>query len=1120
MGLRIKLIMPVLLTGVLSILFIHFYWAPSYLTDLTGKLIEIEKNELKTLSYVIAKDLADDGNLSYEGESYLSYLPEISYKLINSDGQLVNQGGGDIRGKESSTIEVRQAVIYENETLAELYAYIDISTQQQSLNQLVWIATAAILILVIALLLLQHFVLVKPLVNLRRSIDQFASGEHELDEISMGDNDIFSLRKAFMLMRSALLQSREELESEHQQVIASMEALNDNQHKFQTLFENLPDGVMIVNQDGEIVVANSELLRMTDFTMDSLYGQHFDLLLPDCHSLIENWKRGKVLQNENVNVVDNHGLEQSAELSVSQYQQENREYYVFVLRDNSDRCIRDELVHNSEEKLRTIIENASNIICSMSLKYEFTFLSPAWSEILGYSISDALGQTLLDFVDEDREMLEESIKTCSSDLFPRVEFRVKCKDGTLRWLSSSGKLVRDSQGIGLFYVVVLADITDRKVAMQALSDSEESLREAQKIGQIGNWSYNFDTDEIHWSEQVYIIFGKDKESFSPDIVNLLDAVHPEDRQLVESSYNNIKVDGEKQSYDFRVVLSNGKIHWIHAEVVADIPNDKTSKRLRGTFQDVTEIKLSEQQIKSAENRVRMILESAVEGIFGLDIQGRATFVNSSAAEMLGYLPDEIVGESIHSLIHHTREDGEPYNLLDCPFNKAIASGESQKNKREVLWRKDGRYFPIEYSVMPIRSEKVMLGAVVTFRDISESIKADEERRLLQTQLQQAQKMDAIGQLTGGIAHDFNNMLASILGYSELAMRNEVVKNDIKLIHFIEEIHKAGERGRSLIDKMLAFSRGIDSSTPEPVLLEPMLNDVLKMLRSVIPSSIVIDADIEENVPPVLVDTINLQQIIMNLCINARDAMEGKGHLKISIHKHLSHDQSCDSCHEAFSGEFIELNIADNGCGIEQENINRMFDPFFTTKEVGKGTGMGLSVVHGVVHSAGGHISVKSKVGEGTSISIYLLPTESHVIESEEAQAAEIEESHSGNILIVDDEPSVGAFLKELLQLSGYECDYVESPVAAIDLVKNRVGHYQLVISDVTMPEMTGIELAEHLRELDHGLPIILCSGYSDKLTSDVIDRLGILSVLNKPLNSMDLMDAVSEAMQEKGRLSA
>ena len=1414
---------PVIITGTFFLLIVYYIWIPNLSSVLEKRVIELEQHELVILERLLLEVL-DDGWPEVErilGE--LEGPDSVSYRILDQDGALIYQNGVVASADDDNFIQFSRPVIKEGNEVAELSLYVDVSHERNYLKQIFFIALQFLLVALVAIVWLQNRLVRVPLARLTETADLVSQGQFDTPiKAKPGNDEVSLLMNAFAIMQESLKTSQSALEDERNRAVNSLRALSDNQQKLHSFFENIPDGVVIVNADGDIEDCNPMALSLTGYSADELLDQHFDLILPDNHNLLTQYSAMNasgisVLENQLVVVVSESGEEFPAELSLFNFYQQDEPRYVFLLKDNSDRRLKEELLRNSEEKLRTIIENANNIICTMDVNRILTFLPPAWSELLGYSVTESLGHSLDDYIcKQDATVFERALLPYEGDKVPHFEFRMQHKTGEERWFEGNGKLVNG--GATKFYVVVLEDITERKKVMQALSeseerfrllfdsmsqgvvvidkegeqliankavdkilgmsyqeliknielnnielineqeealeaksfppyltmntgtstseqvlglrfreqsyerwvlmssvaqvndynempnrvfitfadmterrfaeyavkdyvrylnvmdrtnaiglhatsmnemlknilqellivfdckrswliypcdpdetmltlpmaysidsgeeggvklnvdesvrrmldisvtcksvtvfaagqseqippifaekyqlstlltvaifpktdkpwllclgydvdqkfpsqqdglilenianrladhitsfqsldnlrDSEDSLKEAQKIGKIGNWSYDIASGSVYWSEQVYRIMGKDSLWFTPNQNSFLEVIHPDDRKRVYDYEQLARLNGGKYSYDFRAVLKGGGVHWVHAEVVTDTPSGTIPSKLRGTYQDITQSKLSEEQLKQTENQVRMILESAAEGIFGLDNEGRATFVNSSASEMLGYQADEIVGQPVHQLIHHSHVSGEAYPIDECPFQQALSEGVIQRNKNEILWRKSGSYFEVEYSVMPIRSDKLTLGAVVTFRDITEQLSAESERKTLQSQLQQAQKMDAIGQLTGGIAHDFNNMLASILGYSELAQRLSKDLSNATLTRYLDEIFKAGSRGRDLIEKMLAFSRGVDNSKPEPLLLEPLLNDVLKMLRSVIPASITIETEVEPNIPAVMVDTVNLQQIIMNLCINARDAMAGKGELHINIRHYSCQEQNCSSCHENFSGDYVELMIADTGCGIDDEYMARMFDPFFTTKEMGKGTGMGLSVVHGTVHSSGGHIKVSSKIGEGSAISIYLPPTEQSV-DDEGASLDDIPEemTQSGRILIVDDEPSVGNFLKELLQVYGYECDYMESPVIALEKVTQQPYLYQLLISDVTMPDMTGIDLTVAVKSLNEGLPVILCTGYSDKLTPEVEKEIGVLRVLKKPLNSLELLECVGEAI--------
>jgi len=405
----------------------------------------------------------------------------------------------------------------------------------------------------------------------------------------------------------------------------------------------------------------------------------------------------------------------------------------------------------------------------------------------------------------------------------------------------------------------------------------------------------------------------------------------------------------------------------------------------------------------------------------------------------------------------------------------------------------------------------------TIQDVTDQIKTVEEKQALSKQLQQSQKMDAIGQLTGGIAHDFNNILASIMGYTNLAQESFAQDNP-KLAEYLDEVYHAGERARDLIAHMLTFSRG---GNGEPTILDaqPLIIDVIKMLKSTIPSSIEVTTDFAKELPKIMMDPVQLHQLVMNLCINSRDAMHGHGKLDIKLHdvKFAMGELNCCACQNEVHGRFLELQVIDTGDGINPSDINRIFDPFFSTKDVGKGTGMGLSMVHGIVHENGGHIKIKSKPGEGAIFKLYL-PVAEQAEHKEETYVSVAEktieqlniiENTLAHILIVDDESAVASYLKELFETRGYKVTVENDSVKALNLFQNNPEIFDIVITDQTMPKLTGAELSKEILSLRSDIPIVLCTGYSDVIDESQAFEIGINEYLTKPIDSVRLCNAVT-----------
>lgn len=439
----------------------------------------------------------------------------------------------------------------------------------------------------------------------------------------------------------------------------------------------------------------------------------------------------------------------------------------------------------------------------------------------------------------------------------------------------------------------------------------------------------------------------------------------------------------------------------------------------------------------------------------------------------------------------------------------------------------GQIIPIEFSASVLK-ENGEVRIIGIGRDISQRRQDEREKGLVQAQLRQAQKMEAIGQLTGGIAHDFNNVLASILGYAELAQHLSSMADqdpflnikpfNKKLHSYLDAIHDSGSRARDLVKQLLIFSRG-DDVEPQPIKVEPTIQEILKLLSSTLPRSIEVSTQFEEHLPTISIAPIQLHQVIMNLCINARDALNENGHIEISVSRKRDFSAQCASCHEGFHGDFVEFLIKDDGSGIDPQHISRIFEPFYTTKEIGQGTGMGLPIVHGIVHEHGGHISIESSPERGTAI-VILFP----VCNEQSKQPLALSEPviaaaptneplpatglSNGHIVVIDDDESLAQFLSDLLTTQGYKVTTYTDSLKAKKELPDIISSIDLVLTDHTMPGITGSQLAQHLLRLRPGLPIILCTGFSFSMDEKTAYQIGIRRFLQKPLSTQKLLKEI------------
>jgi signal transduction histidine kinase/ActR/RegA family two-component response regulator len=400
---------------------------------------------------------------------------------------------------------------------------------------------------------------------------------------------------------------------------------------------------------------------------------------------------------------------------------------------------------------------------------------------------------------------------------------------------------------------------------------------------------------------------------------------------------------------------------------------------------------------------------------------------------------------------------------------------------------------------------------VFIRDRTERMQAATARRALERQLQQSQKVEQLGQLTGGIAHDFNNSLATILGYSRLALDRFVPDRQSKLANYLGEVVAASERARDLIAKMLTFAGTRPSLSEEVVAASVVVHQVADMMRVSIPAGIELKTWIEDDLA-IHIDPGELSQVLVNLVINARDAIGEHGTIDILVHRTEVDGLICAASHSNVSGTFAAVEVYDSGIGIAEEHMLRLFDPFFTTKEVGKGTGLGLPMVQGILRRSKGFVIVKTEPGRGSSFKL-LFPIAS--TPADESPSQEIKPRAapvSGQrIWVVDDEPSVARYLGELLEVWGYQSRLFNHPAHLLTAFELEHKDVDLIISDQTMPGMTGLALSQRLLEINPDLPVILCSGYTDASNLSETQRHGVSRYLMKPINPKELREALAES---------
>jgi len=509
------------------------------------------------------------------------------------------------------------------------------------------------------------------------------------------------------------------------------------------------------------------------------------------------------------------------------------------------------------------------------------------------------------------------------------------------------------------------------------------------------------------------------------------------------------------------------------------------------------LRQASESLRENEARLRTILETAAVAVLTTNDTGVVESFNRTAEAVFGYARDEVVGRPASMLLADTAVTRAPGGPFAVPGPA-----------RELLGRrKDGKTFPMELDV----SEAEVAGRALRTgfaRDVSERRRAEEERARLEAQLRQAQKLETIGTLAGGIAHDFNNILTAVIGYLDLALPE--VPSESRALADLREVRRAADRAKDLVRQILLFSRQGEQER-RSVNLASLIKETLKLIRATLPTTIEIRETVDRTTAPVLADPTQLHQVLMNLCTNAAHAMRQTGVLDVGLGTVTVDAGMAEAPPTLAPGRYAQLRVRDTGHGMDPTTLDRLFEPFFTTKPPGEGTGLGLSVVHGIVTNHGGAIDVESAPGAGTTFTIYL-PVAASAPEAALVSDATDLTGHE-HLLVVDDDPAIAEVTKRLLERQGYRVTARTSSPEALELLRADAGQYDAMLTDQTMPGLTGLQLAEAALQLRPDLPIILTSGVADAPLADQGRALGVREFLVKPVNTRDLGEAIRRVLR-------
>jgi PAS domain S-box-containing protein len=658
----------------------------------------------------------------------------------------------------------------------------------------------------------------------------------------------------------------------------------------------------------------------------------------------------------------------------------------------------------------------------------------------------------------------------------------------------------------IFAMRAVAEI-ERTRADAALRASEASYRAIFEASEDEIVVHDWDTGAfVDANPKACRTFGYSVEEFRRLTVAELSSGVPPYTATDAARWLEKAKGGEAVAFEWHRRHRDGSLHW--GEVCLKAAEIAGTRRILAFTREITARKAAEDALRASEEQYRAIFNASADALVLWNSRSQRVDVNPAYERMYGYSRDEVLSGA------RARDLPSQYRKHQEEIVARTLAGERYEEIMETTRRTGGR-FPIEVRTIPIqhRGEPHVLAMI---RDLTERRQVEDDRARLEAQLRQSQKMEAIGHLTGGIAHDFNNLLTSIVGYVTLAAERSADDGDDKLASYLDQAHLACERARDLIQQMLTFSRG-RRGEPRPLALAPLIRESVKLLRSSLPATVALETDLGDDVPLVLLDPVQLEQVLMNLAINARDAMRSSGKIRVAIHYVGRTEEVCTSCRKIVDGNMVELSVSDNGPGITAAVQERMFEPFFTTKDVGQGSGMGLSTVHGIVHEHGGHVVVEKVPGAGARFRVLLPALRSQervgaLPRSSTRGAALPRASFAGRVAVIDDETSVATFMSDLLAHWGLKVTTFTDARAALDAIAGGAA-FNLVITDQTMPGMTGINFARAVRAMDAALPIVLYTGYDEGLTAANVERAGVAALVRKPIEPSLLLAVLERHLQ-------
>jgi PAS domain S-box-containing protein len=889
------------------------------------------------------------------------------------------------------------------------------------------------------------------------------------------------------------------------------QALRESEARFRGTFENAAVGIAHVGLDGHWLRVNDRLCEITGYSHEELLMRTFqDITHPDDLEADLTSVR-QVLAGE----IATYAMEKRylrkdggivwVTLTVSLVRKPSGkpDYFISVVEDITPRKQAEEALREREERYALVVGGAEAAIWDWHVPAQRVVFSPRWKELRGLSdaeVSDREEEWSSRIHPDDSERVMAAVRAHFEGRTPvfAEEYRVRHKDGRWIWILDRGIARRDAAGQVLRMAGSETDITERKSAEEALRTSEERYRATFVGAPVGIAHVGLDGRFLRFNEAVCTITGYPREEL--ETLTFSDITHPDDLEADWAHVRRMRT-GEIDTYamEKRYLRKDGAAVWVNLTVSLLRTEAGEPLHFISVIENITERK----QAEGMRQHLAAIIESSDDAIISKSLEGVITSWNRGAEQLYGYRADEVLGKPIAMLIPSDRAD-ELATILE-----RLKRGEPLDHYETQRLHKNGTRLDVSLTISPMRDASGrVVGASAIARDITERKHAEHERHRLEAQLRQAQKLEAIGTLAGGIAHEFNNILAGLLGFATLLHRE--VPSDSRAGFYVQQVRQAGQRAKELVEQIITFSRA-EPSSHEPLQLDQVVQEALTLLRASLPTTIDIQYRHRDPEAMVHANRTQLHEIILNLGANADYAMRSTGgRMTIDIDT-IEVDAAFASAHPPLHpGPHVRLTMADTGGGMAPEVMARLFEPFFTTKASGEGAGMGLAIVHGIVTSHRGAITVASTRGVGTRFAFYLPRIEASMVQAT-APAPPLPQGQEC-VLLVDDEEVVALAMRLLLESLGYDVVVHTTSRDALTAFRTEAHRFDVVITDQTMPQMTGEGLIHALRRIRPDIPVILCTGFSHVMDAEKAQGLGRVAFLMKPVDERELAVTLQQVL--------